>query len=107
MVNFLLSTRASSGQLSLERLHEDMRIHAERAREFLGTCALEGFLKDDLLQAAVFRCVEVVGEAARHVSDETRRRDPDIPWSLIIGMRNVLIHNFGVVDPERVYGVVT
>lgn len=43
---------------------EDMRIHAERAREFLGRRSLDQFLDDDLIQAAVIRCVEVVGEAA-------------------------------------------
>ena len=36
---------------------EDMRIHAERARKFMGTCSLEEFLSDDMVQAAVIRCV--------------------------------------------------
>jgi uncharacterized protein with HEPN domain len=65
---------------------EDMRIHAERAREFLGGRTLEEFLADELVQAAVIRCVEVIGEAARLVSDDSRKRARDIPWPLIIGM---------------------
>ncbi|MCH7799743.1 MAG: DUF86 domain-containing protein [Planctomycetes bacterium] len=59
---------------------EDMRIHAQRAREFLGTHTLDEFLDDELVQAAVIRCVEVIGEAARLVSEDTRRRAPEIPW---------------------------
>ena len=62
---------------------EDMRIHAERAREFLGSRSLEELLADKMVQDAVIRCVEVVGEAARLVSEETRQRAPGIPWSLI------------------------
>ena len=86
---------------------EDMRLYAERAREFLGSRSLEEFAKDEMAQDAIVRCIEVIGEAARLVSEETRRRAPDIPWSLIVGMRNVLAHDYGTIDLERVYGVVT
>jgi len=85
---------------------EDMRIHAERARRFMGTRSLEEFLSDEMLQAAVIRCVEVVGEAARQVSEDTRRRATEIPWTQIVGMRNILAHDYGALDLERVYSVV-
>ena len=86
---------------------EDMRIHAERARQFLGTRSLEEFLADEMVQAAVIRCVEVIGEAARLISNDTRKRAPEIPWPLITGMRNVLAHDYGAVDLDKVYEVVT
>jgi uncharacterized protein with HEPN domain len=86
---------------------EDMRLHAERARAFVGSCSLAEFLADELLQAAVIRCIEVIGEAARQVSADTRQRAPQIPWSLIVGIRNVLAHDYGTVDLERIYNVVT
>ena len=86
---------------------EDMRIHAERACEYLGERTLDEFLKNDLIQAAVIRCVEVVGEAARLVSEETRNRAPQIPWHLIVGMRNVLAHDYGTVVLDRIHEVVT
>ena len=86
---------------------EDMRIHAGRAREFLAERSLDQFLEDRMVQDAVIRCVEVVGEAARLVSEQTRKRAPQIPWTLIIGMRNVLAHEYGTVDLEKVYSVVT
>jgi len=86
---------------------EDMRLHAERARQFLASRSLDKFLGDEMAQAAVVRCIEVIGEAARLVSEDTRRRAPEIPWSLITGMRHVLAHEYGAVDLERVYGVVT
>ncbi len=86
---------------------EDMRLYAERAREFLGPRSLEEFVVDEMAQAAVVHCIEVIGEAARLVSEDTRRRTPEIPWPLIIGMRNVLAHQYGTVDFERVHAVVT
>jgi uncharacterized protein with HEPN domain len=86
---------------------EDMRLHAERARRFLGTLSFEEFQADDMVQSAVVRCVEVIGEAARLVSEETRRRAPTIPWPLIVGMRHILAHDYGVVNLDKVYDVVT
>ena len=86
---------------------EDMRIHAEHAREFLGSRSLCDFLADELVKAAAIRCLEVIGEAARLVSEDTRRRAPEIPWPLIIGMRHVLAHDYGAVDLNKVYRVVT
>lgn len=59
------------------------------------------------MQSAVVRCVEVIGEAARLVSEETRLLAPGIPWPLIVGMRNVLAHDYGVVSLDRVYEVAT
>ena len=84
---------------------EDMRLHAERAQRFLGARTLAEFQADEMLQAAVIRSVEVIGEAARLVSEETRRRAPEVPWALIVGMRNILMHNYGAVDLEKVYSV--
>ena len=86
---------------------EDMRLHAERAACFLGGRSLDQFLDDEPVQAAVIRCVEMIDEAVKLVSDETRSREPGLPWRLVIGMRDVLAHDYGVVMPGRVYEVVT
>lgn len=86
-----------------------MRRHAPacRARRFLGTSSFEEFQADDLIQSAVVRCVEVIGEAARLVSECTRLRATTIPWPLIVGMRHILAHDYGVVNLDKVYDVVT
>ena len=101
-----MSTRRDSLRRDLVKC-EDMRLHAERARKFLATRSLEEFQSDDLVQSAVVRCVEVIGEAARLVSEETRLRAPAIPWPLIVGMRHVLAHDYGVVNLDKVHDVVT
>jgi len=86
---------------------EDMRLYARRASEFLAGRTLHEFKADKLVQAAVVRCVEVIGEAARLVSEETRQHAPGIPWPLIVGMRHILAHDYGVVNLDKVHDVVT
>ncbi|MEX2571934.1 MAG: DUF86 domain-containing protein [Gemmatimonadota bacterium] len=75
--------------------------------EFLDGVARDRFDTDLLLQAAVIRYIEVMGEAAKHVSEATRQRAPTIPWRAIAGMRDVLIHAYRSVDPDEVWRAAT
>jgi len=54
--------------------------------------------QERLLNLALVRLIEVVGEAACRVSDDTRTRHPEIPWAQITSMRNRLIHGYDCVD---------
>jgi uncharacterized protein with HEPN domain len=65
------------------------------------------FLKSPLHQAAVVRELEVIGEAARQVSEGTRLLAPELPWQQMIGMRNRLIHGYFDVDYDIVWNVAT
>ena len=58
----------------------------------------EAFEADQLTQDAVVRQLEVIGEATKRVSKKLRSKNPDIPWSDIAGMRDVLIHDYIDVD---------
>jgi uncharacterized protein with HEPN domain len=61
------------------------------------------FLKTSLIQDGVIRQLEIIGEAARHLSKDFRRQFADIPWSDIAGMRDKLIHDYFGVDVEKVW----
>lgn len=61
------------------------------------------FYKDEKLQDAVVRRLEIVGEAAKHVPQPIRDKYSDIPWRQIAGMRDVLIHEYGSVDIDRLW----
>ncbi len=65
------------------------------------------FQRDDMTQDAVIRNFEVIGEAAKRVPGEYRTRHPDIPWQLMAGFRDVLIHGYEGVDLQRVWMAAT
>ena len=56
------------------------------------------FVKDTQCQDAVIRRLEIIGEAARRLSEHTRGSLPTLPWDLMIGMRNLMIHEYDDVD---------
>lgn len=64
------------------------------------------FRTDELLQVWVVHNLEIIGEAARNFSDAFRLAHPDIPWSNIVGMRNILIHRYFDIDLDAVWSVV-
>jgi uncharacterized protein with HEPN domain len=60
--------------------------------------SLEQFLEDTQCQDAVIRRLEVIGEAARRISSETKAALPQMPWDAMTGMRNMTIHEHDDVD---------
>lgn len=60
-----------------------------------------------MLLRALVNCIEVIGEAATHVSEQTRSRMTQVPWRAIIGMRNRLIHAYFDINKDIVWVTVT
>ena len=65
----------------------------------------EAFDRDELIQNWIVRHLQIVGEAARAMPQEVRERAPNIPWSKIIGMRHILVHDYFRIDTEIVWDV--
>lgn len=63
----------------------------------------EKFLNSSEKQDAVYRRIEVIGEAANRLPDDFRVANPEITWHKIIGMRNSLIHEYDNIDLDRVW----
>ena len=84
----------------------DMLLASRDALEFTRGLNKEEFLSSRLHQAAVIRTLEVIGEAAGHVSFTSTEALPEIPWREITGMRHRLIHGYADVDLELVWQVV-
>jgi uncharacterized protein with HEPN domain len=64
------------------------------------------FLSDVQFRLAAERCIEIIGEAAAHVSDGFRAKYADIPWPQIVGLRNIIVHGYAQLDPEKLWRVV-
>lgn len=62
---------------------------------------------DDMLQLALVRLVEIIGEAAARLSDELTMKHNHIPWAAIVGMRNRLVHAYFDIDLDVVWDTVT
>lgn len=73
----------------------DMLDAAGAVVSFVGSKTLDDYLKDPMLQAAVERKIEIIGVAAGKISEEFRQTHDHIPWRRIIGLRNVLAHDYG------------
>ncbi|MBK7494079.1 MAG: DUF86 domain-containing protein [Candidatus Omnitrophica bacterium] len=84
----------------------DMLDSARTILKYTSGYSYENFLADRKTRDAVERNLEIIGEAARCVSEQTRMLHPGIPWKSIIGLRNILTHDYGGISPEIVWSVV-
>jgi len=75
------------------------------AEEFIRGMSYEMFAADKRTVNAVIRCLEVLGEAAKHIPTSFRKKHSDLPWSNMAGMRDVLIHDYMGVDLKTVWKV--
>jgi uncharacterized protein with HEPN domain len=92
-----------------------MRADSERLRDILkgidqivtkAGAGPEVFARDEMLQVWVIHHLQVIGEAARCLSEEFRLRHPDGVWSKASGMRNILVHHYFEIDHALVWKVV-
>ena len=80
---------------------------AKTILDFVAGMCVEQYLSDRKLQLAIERLIEIIGEAARGVSEEFKTKHPEIPWRGMIGQRHVLAHDYGAIKQERIWAVVT
>ena len=74
-----------------------------RIESYLSGVGEKEFLETELIQDAVVRQIQVIGEAVKRISKELRNASPGIPWSDIAGMRDKLVHDYMGIDLEAVW----
>lgn len=92
-----------------------MRSDAERLRdiheaiELIEKYSIQGrpaFERDELIQTWIVHHLQIIGEAARGLAEEFRDDHSEVPWKQIIGMRNILVHQYFGIDVPVVWSVV-
>lgn len=81
----------------------DMLDAAQAALSYVEGLSKAQAIEDEMRMAAFERKLEVLGEAARRVSEDFTRQHPQIPWRGVVGLRNVLAHNYGEIDRPRLF----
>ena len=85
----------------------DMQEAACQIRDFSKGKSFEDYQQNKMLRLAVERLLEIIGQAAKEVSQGFTKRHPDMPWTKIVGLRNILAHEYGEVKDEKIYLVAT
>ena len=88
-------------------LLDDILICMEKIQSYINGITYEQFINDLKTQDAVIRNIEVIGEAAKHLSDNLRLKYSDIPWKEIVGTRDRLIHGYFGVNIDIVWRIAT
>lgn len=84
----------------------DMLNAAKLAQDFVANVDWETFKSDLMRQAAVTRQLEIIGEAARRISEDSQQEMSEIPWHQIIGMRNRIAHEYNRLNLVRLWDTV-
>lgn len=70
----------------------------ESIGRFIQNKTRDDFYDNEMLQEAVIRKIEIIGEASSRVSDELKNKFPDLPWRKMRAMRNILIHMYDELE---------
>ena len=81
----------------------DILIAARKALRFVEGIDQNEFEDNEIIQNAVMRPLEVIGEASARISKEFRKEHPEIPWREMVGLRNRLIHEYFRIDFTAVW----
>ena len=85
----------------------DMLDNARSVRRVASSASQERLIEDRDLQLLLERAIEIIDEAAGRVSPGFRNAHAEIPWVQIIGLRNVIVHEYGDIDYDLIWRVAT
>jgi uncharacterized protein with HEPN domain len=85
---------------------QDMKTYAKQIFELTENFTIEQFEADLKTRLAVERLFEIIGEAANRIPIDFQQNYPLIPWSNVIGLRNIIAHGYDIVHPGRLFAVI-
>ena len=85
----------------------DILNSCESIERFIRNKSKNDFYNDEMMQEAVIRKIEIIGEAANRVSEDLKNRFPDFPWKKMRAMRNIMIHMYDELELDIVWSTAT
>ncbi|MCP4652017.1 MAG: DUF86 domain-containing protein [Candidatus Omnitrophica bacterium] len=86
---------------------EDILGAMNRIEEYIKGLSYEDFSENEMVEDAVIRKIEIIGEAARNVPEDIKEKYQNIPWKKMVGLRNITIHEYFGVDLDIVWEIIT
>ncbi|MCK4311907.1 MAG: DUF86 domain-containing protein [Candidatus Cloacimonetes bacterium] len=86
---------------------EDIISSMNKIEEYIEGISYQDFVKSDIVIDAVVRNLEIIGEAAKNIPESFRNEKNDIPWKNMIGLRNIVIHEYFGVDLSIIWKIIT
>ena len=84
---------------------EDILISISRINEYIGEMDFVEFKRNYLIVDAVVRNFEIIGEASKNIPERIRHKYPSVPWRKMIGLRNLISHEYFGIDYEMIWTI--
>ena len=94
-------------QKSYKLYIDDILESIKKIEVYINNISFEDFKNNSLINDAVVRNLEIIGEAVKNIPNEIRKNNPSIEWKKIAGLRDVLIHEYSGINFEILWDVVT
>lgn len=82
---------------------ENMLMYLIKLEKYIYDKEHDEFIKDEAVQSHIIRLLEIIGEASIKITKELKDRYPDVIWSQLRGMRNILVHDYGNIKLEVIW----
>jgi len=85
---------------------DDMLVAIDKIKRYVSSLSYDSFFEDEMRVDAVLRNLEVIGEEAGNIPPEIREKYPQIEWKKIVGLRNIIIHEYFGIDVEIIWDII-
>lgn len=90
---------------SIELFLNDIIEAINRIEDYTESMDFLEFEKNNLVVDAVIRNLEVIGEASKYIPEEIRIKHPELPWTSIVGLKNIAIHKYFKIDLNIIWNI--
>lgn len=91
---------------NIEHFIDDILECIERIEQYSEGLAENDFILNIEKQDAILRRLEIIGEAAKNIPEIVRKNYPEVPWRKIAGLRDVVVHAYFGIKPDRIWKIV-